>query len=456
MTIGRGKRPLFCEPLLRGARRRLLLGRVEEDGRAVLRADVGPLAVQLRRVVAVPEDVEQRVVRDHRRVVVHLDDLGVAGRRRVQTSLYVGIVEACRRCSRRPSSSTPGILRNSSSTPQKQPAPNVAFAMADLLDPSPNTAVREPDSRRRAYYGHHGTNTRIRPPGPARASRPSRAPASWCTARFPTSALDHFDPFLLLDEMGPMDLGPGQAQGAPDHPHRGFETVTYLLDGRMEHGDSRGNRGRLGPGDVQWMTAGSGVVHSEMPEADFAARGGRMHGFQLWVNLPRKRQDDGAALPGGAGGAHSRRDAPTTARSTARVHRRRGARRARGDRHAHADRLPRRRRSRRARVHEQPLPADFNAFAYVVEGAGLFGAEKTRRPGRTSSCSFATTAARRAARGAGRRRPCGALAHRRPAARRAGRARRTLRHEHARRDRPGLRGLPAGPPRVRRRPGLPA
>jgi redox-sensitive bicupin YhaK (pirin superfamily) len=73
---------------------------------------------------------------------------------------------------------------------------------------------------------------------------------------FPTIALDHFDPFLLLDEMGPMDLGPGEARGAPDHPHRGFETVTYLLSGGMEHGDSRGNRGSLGPGDVQWMTAG--------------------------------------------------------------------------------------------------------------------------------------------------------------------------------------------------------
>src|SRR5262245_9064223 len=105
---------------------------------------------------------------------------------------------------------------------------------------------------------------------------------------FPSRILSDFDPFLLLDEMGPMDLGPGEAKGAPDHPHRGFETVTYMLSGRMEHGDSRGNRGRLGPGDVQWMTAGSGVVHSEMPEADFAARGGRMHGFQLWVNLPRR------------------------------------------------------------------------------------------------------------------------------------------------------------------------
>jgi len=105
---------------------------------------------------------------------------------------------------------------------------------------------------------------------------------------FPTPALDHVDPFLLLDEMGPSDLGPGEARGAPDHPHRGFETVTYMLAGRMEHRDSQGHAGRLTPGDVQWMTAGAGVIHSEMPEAGFLATGGRMHGFQLWVNLPSR------------------------------------------------------------------------------------------------------------------------------------------------------------------------
>jgi redox-sensitive bicupin YhaK (pirin superfamily) len=105
---------------------------------------------------------------------------------------------------------------------------------------------------------------------------------------FPTRALDHFDPFLLLDEMGPSDLGPGEAKGAPDHPHRGFETVTYMLEGRMEHRDSAGNAGAIGPGDVQWMTAGAGVVHSEMPGAELLRAGGRMHGFQLWVNLPKR------------------------------------------------------------------------------------------------------------------------------------------------------------------------
>src|SRR5476649_1736968 len=105
---------------------------------------------------------------------------------------------------------------------------------------------------------------------------------------FPTEAIDHHDPFLLLDEMGPMDVRPGEAKGAPDHPHRGFETVTYLLSGEMEHRDSAGNVGRLTPGDVQWMTAGDGVVHSEMPSDAFQRTGGRMHGFHLWVNLPKR------------------------------------------------------------------------------------------------------------------------------------------------------------------------
>lgn len=105
---------------------------------------------------------------------------------------------------------------------------------------------------------------------------------------FPTRSLDRIDPFLLLDEMGPVDYRPGEAKGAPDHPHRGFETVTYLLAGGMRHGDSQGNRGALGEGDVQWMTAGSGVVHSELPDPELLERGGPMHGFQLWVNLPAR------------------------------------------------------------------------------------------------------------------------------------------------------------------------
>ncbi len=105
---------------------------------------------------------------------------------------------------------------------------------------------------------------------------------------FPSQAIGRIDPFLLLDEMGPMQFEPGSRKGFPPHPHRGFETVTYLLDGAFEHKDSHGHRGRLGPGDVQWMTAGGGVMHSEMPAADLREKGGRLHGLQLWVNLPAR------------------------------------------------------------------------------------------------------------------------------------------------------------------------
>ncbi|HKA86008.1 MAG TPA: pirin family protein [Haliangiales bacterium] len=105
---------------------------------------------------------------------------------------------------------------------------------------------------------------------------------------FPSGSIPLVDPFLLLDEMGPVDYAAGEAVGAPDHPHRGFETVTYVLDGEVEHEDSAGRRGRIGPGDVQWMTAGEGVVHSEMPSRKLQEQGGRMHGFQLWVNLPAR------------------------------------------------------------------------------------------------------------------------------------------------------------------------
>jgi redox-sensitive bicupin YhaK (pirin superfamily) len=104
----------------------------------------------------------------------------------------------------------------------------------------------------------------------------------------PTAGLRMVDPILLIDEMGPADYAPGQAVGAPDHPHRGFETVTYMLAGEFEHRDSAGHAGRINPGDVQWMTAGRGVVHSEMPSARILRDGGVVHGFQVWINLPAR------------------------------------------------------------------------------------------------------------------------------------------------------------------------
>jgi len=97
--------------------------------------------------------------------------------------------------------------------------------------------------------------------------------------------LPDLDPFLLLDEFRSDHAGDYIA-GFPEHPHRGFETVTYMLAGRMRHGDNQGNTGQLGPGSVQWMTAGRGIVHSEMPEQE----DGLMWGFQLWVNLPAREK----------------------------------------------------------------------------------------------------------------------------------------------------------------------
>jgi quercetin 2,3-dioxygenase len=103
---------------------------------------------------------------------------------------------------------------------------------------------------------------------------------------FPIAGFSHFDPFLLIDHLGPVDWPPGGPIGAPDHPHRGFETVTYVLQGENEHRDSFGNADVLRAGDVQWMTAGGGVIHSEMPTPAFHRTGGTQQGFQIWVNLP--------------------------------------------------------------------------------------------------------------------------------------------------------------------------
>jgi len=100
--------------------------------------------------------------------------------------------------------------------------------------------------------------------------------------------LSEFDPFLLLDHFGPVTHQPGEAKGAPWHPHRGFETVSYMLQGEMQHQDSMGNKGQLRGGDVQWMTAGSGIIHDEEPSAAMKEKGGTMEGFQLWVNLAAK------------------------------------------------------------------------------------------------------------------------------------------------------------------------
>ena len=191
---------------------------------------------------------------------------------------------------------------------------------------------------------------------------------------FPTASFSEFDPFLLLDEMGPMNLAPGEAKGAPDHPHRGFETVTYLLSGDMEHKDSRGHAGRLRPGDVQWMTAGAGVIHSEMPAREFARAGGRMHGFQLWVNLPKR---DKMTTPRYQEIPNSRIPKATSADGLVRVSVIAGE--AMGEKAVIETRTPivyLHYRIEPGGAAIQQAPGDYNAFAYVVEGAGSFGEDK--------------------------------------------------------------------------------
>lgn len=101
-------------------------------------------------------------------------------------------------------------------------------------------------------------------------------------------ALEDLDPFIHLDQMGEVEYAPGEPKGTPWHPHRGFETVTYMIDGTFEHQDSQGGGGLITNGDTQWMTAGSGILHIEKPPEALVASGGLFHGFQLWVNLPAK------------------------------------------------------------------------------------------------------------------------------------------------------------------------
>lgn len=193
---------------------------------------------------------------------------------------------------------------------------------------------------------------------------------------FPIPQIEDIDPFLLLDRMGPIDYRPGDSTGFPDHPHRGFETVTYLLSGQMQHKDSFGNSGLLNPGDVQWMTAGSGLVHSEMPGADLVRKGGRLEGFQLWVNLPRRDKmtaphyqelkadqipeaiGDGVRVKVVAGESLGVRGPIQSRTPILYLHVTLGA----------------------GATFSQPVPAKFNAFAYVVRGEVQFEGDSRVQP----------------------------------------------------------------------------
>lgn len=193
---------------------------------------------------------------------------------------------------------------------------------------------------------------------------------------FPGTDLMDLDPFLLLDHLGPTPLAPGEARGFPPHPHRGFETVTYLLAGEMQHRDSWGNRGTIRPGDVQWMTAGSGLVHSEQPGETLVRDGGTLHGFQLWVNLPKQdkmtppRYQD---TPSGSIPVVSNAEATVTAKVIAGE--------ALGTKGVIDTRIP------ILYLHltlepgawfEQAIPKTSNALAYVIEGTAEFNGMEAR------------------------------------------------------------------------------
>jgi redox-sensitive bicupin YhaK (pirin superfamily) len=183
------------------------------------------------------------------------------------------------------------------------------------------------------------------------------------------SQLARHDPFLMLDEFFSDDPDDYLA-GFPSHPHRGFETVTYLLDGHMQHKDDHGNTGDLGPGDVQWMSAARGIIHSEMPQQSE----GRMRGFQLWLNLPAKEKMKPAAyrdikageIPSVKGqGFETRVIAGRLGETRGPIH---GG--STDPYYFDVHLAP-------GAVFEGALPAGHNAFLYVYEGEALVGAEGT-------------------------------------------------------------------------------
>jgi redox-sensitive bicupin YhaK (pirin superfamily) len=184
------------------------------------------------------------------------------------------------------------------------------------------------------------------------------------------------DPFLLLDHMGSVELAPGEAKGTSWHPHRGFETVTYMIDGQMEHQDSTGGGGMITDGATQWMTAGDGILHVERPSELLVTKGGVLHGVQLWVNLPRDDKRTPAryqAIEAGDVALATTADGGSLLRIVAGTL---GDVRGPGSTHTpityvHATIAP------GARV-ELPWDPSFNALVYVLAGDGTIGAEQVR------------------------------------------------------------------------------
>ena len=186
------------------------------------------------------------------------------------------------------------------------------------------------------------------------------------------------DPFVHMDQMGEVEYAPGEPKGTPWHPHRGFETVTYMMDGTFEHQDSNGGGGTITNGDTQWMTAGAGILHIEKPPEWLVASGGLFHGIQLWVNLPKAQKwrrratrtcaprrwrcchrADGGALVRVIAGEVAGHAGPGSTYSPMTL--------------VHATLSPGARLS-------IPWRADYNALAYVLAGFGTVGTERATDP----------------------------------------------------------------------------
>ena len=205
-------------------------------------------------------------------------------------------------------------------------------------------------------------------------------------------ALEDLDPFIHLDQMGEVEYAPGEPKGTPWHPHRGFETVTYMIDGTFEHSDSNGGGGVITNGDTQWMTAGAGILHIERPPEALVQSGGLFHGFQLWVNLPAHqkwaapRYQDIRAIAGRPRLVAGRRDARAGDRGRGR--RSRGS----GSTYSpmtlvHATLSP-------GATLALPWRVDYNALLYVMAGQGTAARTATR-------CGRAARGVRRRERGHG-------------------------------------------------------
>ncbi|MFN8190315.1 MAG: pirin family protein [Nocardioidaceae bacterium] len=225
---------------------------------------------------------------------------------------------------------------------------------------------------------------RVRRPGLGDQPRPvwqvSTAPTGFEGEGFPVRRafagidLAHLDPFVMMDQMGEVDYAPGEPKGTPWHPHRGFETVTYIIDGVFDHQDSHGGGGTITNGDTQWMTAGAGILHIESPPEWLVQQGGLFHGIQLWVNLPRDAKanppkyqdlrsttvallasDDAGALVRVIAGTVDGHEGPGSTFTPMTL--------------VHTTLEP------GARL-ELPWDAEFNALAYVLNGDGTVGTDQ--------------------------------------------------------------------------------